>query len=89
MIITAVTQGWNHVMKAPQFDAQWECLRQLDLLCFTGSGIVERLAALRILRHMIKVRIYPRAPPARGIGLMNRYRSTQAYMAQNIRFPLF
>lgn len=55
IIILAVTQGWNEAMKTFHLDSHWECLRQLDELCFPGSGDVERLAALRMLRRMLKV----------------------------------
>jgi hypothetical protein len=55
IIILAVTQGWNEAMKTSHLDSHWEYLRQLDELCFPGSGDVERLAALRMLRRMLKV----------------------------------
>lgn len=33
-------------------------LRQLGEVCFPDCGVIERLAALRILRNMLKVRVF-------------------------------
>ncbi|OAP64518.1 hypothetical protein AYL99_00490 [Fonsecaea erecta] len=50
--ISAVLRGWDAVEARRPLDPGWKVLREFDQNLFTGCGIAERLAVLRIMRLM-------------------------------------
>lgn len=56
VIITGVVHGWSEVANTFKLTPLLECLRNVDELALAYSGIVERMAALRIIALLIRVR---------------------------------
>lgn len=55
--ISAVLRGWDTVAARQPLDAGWKVLREFDQNIFSGCGIAERLAVLRMMRLMSNVRV--------------------------------
>lgn len=50
IIVRAVIEGWPAVEERYPLDLGWQVLQELDQVIFPDVGIVERMAALRLLR---------------------------------------
>jgi hypothetical protein len=55
VVISGVLHGWDKVAKIFKFDAVWECLRHVDEMVMSYGGIIERLAALRMISLILRV----------------------------------
>jgi hypothetical protein len=50
IIVRAVLYGWREVQEEYLLDKGWQAIRNLDQATFRGSGIVERMACLYMMR---------------------------------------
>ncbi|RFU24896.1 hypothetical protein B7463_g11445, partial [Scytalidium lignicola] len=59
LMITAIIEGWSVAEQSPFWNEQWNVLRQIDQICHSKSGAVERLSILFNLRRMLKYIRFP------------------------------
>ncbi|RDW74225.1 hypothetical protein BP5796_07667 [Coleophoma crateriformis] len=57
LIITAIAEGWSSAERSPLWDDRWNMLRQVDEICHSESGLVERLVTLYTVRRILKVTV--------------------------------
>lgn len=55
VIITGILYGWDEVANTFKSTAVWECLKNVDQLALSYSGIVERMAALKTVALLLRV----------------------------------
>lgn len=55
VIITGILYGWDEVASTFKSTAVWECLKNVDQLALSYSGIVERMAALKTIALLLRV----------------------------------
>ncbi|KAL2818411.1 hypothetical protein BDW59DRAFT_175153 [Aspergillus cavernicola] len=60
LAIRAILHGWDSIRDGGRTDHVWGLLQALDQGIFSQTGLVERVAILRLMRSMIKWNLSPR-----------------------------
>lgn len=71
IIVRAVVEGWPAVEERYPLDLGWQVLQEIDQVIFGDCGVVERMAALRLLRmkllHVANVKAGGAVPGPQGL----------------------